>query len=95
MAQRAVVDAILTKHDAATDHRRFNAILATASINDAIDYHELFKQAQAERRAQDPNFIPLHIACVFSPPLALMEELVPLLKKQAGGREISGLAAYE
>ena len=95
VAQRAVVDAILTKHDAATDHRRFNAILATASINDAIDYHELFKQAQAERRAQDPNFIPLHIACVFSPPLALMEELVTLLKKQAGGREISGLAAYE
>src|SRR5690625_1505933 len=27
--------------------------------------------------------------------LALMDELVPLLKKQAGGREISGLAAYE
>nr|WP_242477122.1 DEAD/DEAH box helicase family protein [Halochromatium glycolicum] len=27
--------------------------------------------------------------------LALMAELVPLLKKQAGGREISGLAAYE
>jgi len=27
--------------------------------------------------------------------LALMEELVPFLKKQAGGREISGLAAYE
>ena len=27
--------------------------------------------------------------------LALMEDLVPLLKKQARGREISGLAAYE
>jgi type I restriction enzyme R subunit len=27
--------------------------------------------------------------------LALMEELVPFLKKQASGREISGLAAYE
>jgi len=27
--------------------------------------------------------------------LALMDELVPLLKKQVGGREISGLAAYE
>ncbi|MEA3643854.1 MAG: restriction endonuclease, partial [Lamprobacter sp.] len=26
---------------------------------------------------------------------ALMAELVPVLKKQAGGREISGLAAYE
>ena len=27
--------------------------------------------------------------------LALMNDLVPLLKKQAGGREISGLAVYE
>lgn len=27
--------------------------------------------------------------------LALMEDLVPFLKKQAQGREISGLAAYE
>jgi type I restriction enzyme R subunit len=27
--------------------------------------------------------------------LALMEELAPFLKKQAGGREISGLKAYE
>ena len=27
--------------------------------------------------------------------LALMEDLVPLLKKLAQGREISGLAAYE
>jgi type I restriction enzyme R subunit len=26
--------------------------------------------------------------------LALMQDLVPLLRKQAGGREISGLAAY-
>ncbi len=26
---------------------------------------------------------------------ALMAELVPVIKKQAGGREISGLAAYE
>ena len=27
--------------------------------------------------------------------LALMEDLVPLLKKRAQGREISGLSAYE
>ncbi|MBF0583597.1 MAG: restriction endonuclease, partial [Magnetococcales bacterium] len=27
--------------------------------------------------------------------VALMEELVPFLKKQVGGRDISGLAAYE
>ena len=27
--------------------------------------------------------------------LALMDDLVPLLKKRAAGREISGLSAYE
>ena len=68
VAQCAVVDAILTKHDAATDQRRFNAVLATASINDAMDYYEMFKQAQTECRDQNPGFIPLNIACVFSPP---------------------------
>ncbi len=68
VAQRAVVDAILAKHDAATNQRRFNAVLATASINDAIAYYDLFKQVQAERGDQDPDFTPLNIACVFSPP---------------------------
>jgi type I restriction enzyme, R subunit len=48
--------------------RRFNAILATASINDAIEYHALFKTLQAEKQAADPDFKPLNIACVFSPP---------------------------
>jgi type I restriction enzyme R subunit len=66
--KRAVVDAILAKHDAATGGRRFNAIFATASINDAIEYHALFKTMQAEKQAIDPYFTPLNIACVFSPP---------------------------
>ena len=68
LAKKAVIEAILSKHDAATGGRRFNAILATASINDAIEYHELFKTIQAEKQAADPNFKPLIIACVFSPP---------------------------
>lgn len=68
LAKRAIVDAILTKHDAATGGRRFNALLATASINDAIEYHALFKTLQAEKQATDPEFQPLNIACVFSPP---------------------------
>ncbi|WP_062786682.1 type I restriction endonuclease subunit R [Aquitalea pelogenes] len=68
IAKKAVVDAILAKHDAATGGRRFNAILATASINDAIEYHALFKTMQAEKREADPDFQPLNIACVFSPP---------------------------
>jgi type I restriction enzyme, R subunit len=68
IAKRAVVEAILAKHDTATYGRRFNAILATASINDAIEYHSLFTTMQAEKQAADPEFKPLNIACVFSPP---------------------------
>jgi len=68
LAKRAIVEAILTKHDKATGERRFNALLATASINDAIEYHALFKTLQAEKQAADPDFQPLNIACVFSPP---------------------------
>ena len=68
IAKRAVIEAILAKHDAATAGRRFNAILATASINDAIEYHGLFKELQAEILAADPEYQPQNIACVFSPP---------------------------
>ena len=68
LAKRAVIEAILAKHDQATGQRRFNALLATASINDAIEYYELFKTMQAEKLAADPGFQPLNIACVFSPP---------------------------
>ncbi|MBT0964198.1 type I restriction endonuclease subunit R [Denitromonas iodatirespirans] len=68
LAKRAIVDAILAKHDAATGGRKFNAIFATASINDAIEYHALFEQAQAEIMQADPAYQPLNIAAVFSPP---------------------------
>ena len=66
--QQAVAEAIIDKHDAATNKRRFNALLATASINNAIEYYRLFKELQAEKKAADDNFQPLNIACVFSPP---------------------------
>ena len=68
IAKKAIIEAILTKHDAATAGRKFNAILATSSINDAIAYHRLFKEIQAEKQAEDTDFRPLNIACVFSPP---------------------------
>jgi type I restriction enzyme R subunit len=68
LAKKAVIDAILAKHDTATASRRFNAVLATSSINDAIEYHALFKEAQAAKHAADASFMPLNIACVFSPP---------------------------
>jgi type I restriction enzyme R subunit len=73
IAKKAVIEAILTKHDAATGSRRFNAILATASINDAIEYHRLFAELQAEKQAANPDWVPLNIACVFSPPAQLAE----------------------
>lgn len=68
LAKRAIIEAILAKHDTATGGRRFNALLATASINDAIEYHRLFSELQAEKQKVDPDFQPLNIACVFSPP---------------------------
>ena len=68
LAKRAIVDAILAKHDAATGGRKFNAILATASINDAIEYYDIFEKVQAEKRKADASFVPLNIAAVFSPP---------------------------
>lgn len=64
----AVIKEILAKHDAATNSRKFNAFLATASINNAIEYYGLFKEAQAQCQVDDESYEPLNIACVFSPP---------------------------
>jgi len=66
--KRRIAEAIFSKHDAATYNRRYNAIFATARINDAIEYFELFKELQEERKKIDDGFTPLNIACVFSPP---------------------------
>lgn len=68
LAKRAIVEAILAKHDAATGGRKFNAIFATSSINDAIEYHRLFDEIQAQKQQTDVDFLPLNIAAVFSPP---------------------------
>lgn len=68
LTKQAVIEAILEKHDSATASRKFNALLATASINDANEYYDLFKTAQAKKQAEDESFQPLNIACVFSPP---------------------------
>ncbi|MCB9233291.1 MAG: type I restriction endonuclease subunit R [Bacteroidia bacterium] len=68
VAKQKVVEAILSKHQAATNGRKFNAIFATQSINDAIDYYRLFKEIQEQKMVMDAGFTPLNIACVFSPP---------------------------
>lgn len=68
IAKKAIIEEILKKHDAATNERKFNAILATASINDAISYYELFKEIQTDKLSKEADFRPLNIACIFSPP---------------------------
>ena len=72
LAKKAIVEAILAKHNAATNGRKFNAVLATGSINDAIEYHALFKTVQTEKQAECGDFQPLNIACVFSPPTQVL-----------------------
>lgn len=66
--KQAIVETILSKHDAATNQRRFNAIFATSSINDAIYYYQLFKKVQNRHQMEDESFEPLNVACIFSPP---------------------------
>ncbi|WP_407213772.1 type I restriction endonuclease subunit R [Enterobacter hormaechei] len=68
VAKPKVIETILAKHDAATNGRKFNTVLATASINDAIEYFELFAEIQKQKTEQDSEFRPLNVACVFSPP---------------------------
>lgn len=68
IVQQAVVESILEKHNAATNSRKFNALFATASINNAIEYYRLFKELQAKKQTECLEFQPLNIACVFSPP---------------------------
>ncbi|UXP31361.1 type I restriction endonuclease subunit R [Reichenbachiella agarivorans] len=74
IAQQAVAEAIIDKHNAATNQRKFNAVLATASINNAIEYYRILKSVQIQKLAEDPDFVPLNIACVFSPPAQLIAQ---------------------
>lgn len=99
-----IVKKILEVHDKVSDNRRFNALFATASINDAIEYCQIFDQIQLERE-EDPTYKPLRIASLFSPPaegnrdiMQIQEELDqerqdnqvdPLGKKEALRRIIS------
>lgn len=68
VTKEAIVRTILEKHDKATNDRRFNAVLATSSINDAIDYYSLFTEMENDKYKSDNTYVPLNIACVFSPP---------------------------
>ncbi len=64
----AIVQSILDKHSAATNQRKFNAIFATGSIDEAIAYYRLFEKYQAEQAQANPAYCPLNITAVFTPP---------------------------
>jgi len=78
IAQQAVVEAILNKHNAATNSRKFNAVMATASINNAIEFYRLFKKIQQQKQAENPDYVLLNIACVFSPPAEGNKDIIQI-----------------
>ncbi len=74
VSQQAVAEAIIEKHNAATNQRKFNAVFATGRINNAIEYYRLFKEIQEQKRAENDDYVPLNITCVYSPPAQLIAE---------------------
>lgn len=68
ITKNQIVEHILDNHDKLTALRRFNALLATPSIPDAIRYYEIFKEEQERRIQADPDYVPLNIIAVFTPP---------------------------
>lgn len=84
VTRHAIVEAILNKHTTATGERKFNALFATSSIDNAIEYYRLFKQIQNKKKQEDTSYTPLNIACVFSPPVQpASEDESPQSKKNA------------
>ena len=73
--KQAITEAIIKKHRAATGECRFNALFATASINDAIDYYHLLQQIQS---VQSLDADPLNITCVFTPPAEGNKDILQL-----------------
>ena len=64
-----IVKHILDNHDTLTANRRFNALLATPSIPDAIIFYDIFKELQDALVKDNPNYVPLNITAVFTPPM--------------------------
>lgn len=64
-----IVRHIIENHDTLTASRRFNALLATQSIADAIRFYEIFKEEQDKRKEADTEYAPLNVTAVFTPPM--------------------------
>ena len=68
LTKNQIVNHILDNHQKFTAQQRFNALLATPSIPDAIRYFQIFKEEQDRRMQEDPDYEPLNITAVFTPP---------------------------
>ena len=64
-----IVKHILDNHDTLTANRRFNALLATPSIPEAIIFYEIFKELQEALVKDVPDYVPLNVTAVFTPPM--------------------------
>lgn len=64
-----IVKHILDNHDTLTSNRRFNALLATPSIPEAIIFYEAFKELQDALAKDNPEYVPLNVTAVFTPPM--------------------------
>lgn len=64
-----IIKHILDNHDTLTANRRFNALLATPSIPDAIIFYDIFKELQDALVKDVPDYVPLNVTAVFTPPM--------------------------
>lgn len=64
-----IVKHILDNHNTLTANRRFNALLATPSIPEAIIFYDIFKELQDAYVKDNPDYEPLNVTAVFTPPM--------------------------
>lgn len=96
LTKNQIVSHILDNHSKLTAQYRFNALMATPSIPDAIRYYQIFKEEQERRAQSDPDYMPLNITAVFTPPMRnisdedLPQEESDNKKNPDGNREALG-----
>lgn len=77
VTKKAITQKIIQKHDKASADKKFNALLATNSINNAIEYFECFQKIDHT----------LNVACVFSPPAEGNKDVAQLQEDLPNERE--------
>ena len=69
LTPKQIVEHIIDNHDKLTSQRRFNSLLATPSIPEAIRFYDIFKEEQEKRIQDNPDYEPLNVTAVFTPPM--------------------------